>query len=203
MNNCDPQLIHILPQGAFASEVFSLARTLGFSEFKFYDDHPKPGTLNLKDLPKNGVACVAVGDPATRKTIVKRLAPALDLPSLIHPQALLMETGKITIGKGCIITAGVILTTNIKVGDFVLLNLHSSVGHNCVLGDFSSLMPGARLSGGVILEKAVYIGTNACVLPNIRIGENAVVGAGAVVTKDVAANTTVVGVPAKPKTQTN
>ena len=58
-------------------------------------------------------------------------------------------------------------------------------------------MPGARLSGGVSLEDEVFIGTNASILPGLHIGKGASIGAGAVVTKDVPANTIVKGVPAK------
>ena len=53
------------------------------------------------------------------------------------------------------------------------------------------------ISGTIILKKDCWIGAGAIIMPNITIGERAIVGAGAVVTKDVDADTVVVGVPAK------
>jgi sugar O-acyltransferase (sialic acid O-acetyltransferase NeuD family) len=188
--------LHILPHGGFSREIKALAMALGYSEFNFYDDF-KAG-LKIEELPEKGVAVFATGNPKTRKKLLSKVSPSLQFPTLIHPSVILMEPKSYRLGRGCIIAAGSILTSNIEIGDFVNINLHCSIGHDCVLGDFASLMPGVRLSGGVILEESVYLGTNAVVLPNLKIGKNAIIGAGAVVTKDVPANTTVVGVPAKP-----
>jgi acetyltransferase-like isoleucine patch superfamily enzyme len=66
-----------------------------------------------------------------------------------------------------------------------------------VLDDFVSVFPGATISGDVHLGEGVTIGTGANVLPGISIGRYALVGAGAVVTRDVPDGVTVAGVPAK------
>lgn len=139
---------------------------------------------------------LAIGSSAARKKIFMGLKPGFNFPKLIHPAATLMSPESINLGKGSIISAGSILTVNIRMGDFVIINLHASVGHDCILGNFVSLMPGARLSGGVTLEDEVYVGTNATILPGLRVGKGATIGAGAVVTKNVSAYSTVVGVPA-------
>jgi sugar O-acyltransferase (sialic acid O-acetyltransferase NeuD family) len=190
--------LHILPAGGFSHEVAALALACDFSDSCYYDDYKQEaGIKSPSELKLGAPVALAIGSSEERKNIYTSLKGDYHFPSLIHPSALLMSPDTIRIGKGAIICAGSILTTNISLGDFVIINLHSSVGHDCILGDFVSLMPGARLSGGVILEDGVYVGTNASILPGLRIGAGATIGAGAVVTKDVAPNSTVVGVPAK------
>jgi acetyltransferase EpsM len=78
-----------------------------------------------------------------------------------------------------------------------MANRHASAGHDCVFGDFCTIGPSSTVCGGCILEDGVYVGAGAVVLPKIRIGRNSVVGAGAVVTRDVPSHTAVAGNPAK------
>jgi acetyltransferase-like isoleucine patch superfamily enzyme len=65
-----------------------------------------------------------------------------------------------------------------------------------VLGDFVQLSPGVRITGNCFIDDYTMLGTNAVVVPKVRIGKNVVVGAGAVVTRDVPDNVMVAGVPA-------
>jgi sugar O-acyltransferase (sialic acid O-acetyltransferase NeuD family) len=165
---------------------------------EFYDHHVKGNQIkSVSELIPNSDVALAIGSSQERKKIYQSLSNNYNFPSLIHPSSLLMSSAEISIGKGAIICAGTILTTHISIGDFVVLNLHCSIGHDCVLGNFVSLMPGARLSGGVTVEDDVFIGTNASVLPGLRLGKGSTIGAGAVVTKNVPANTVVSGIPAK------
>jgi acetyltransferase-like isoleucine patch superfamily enzyme len=106
--------------------------------------------------------------------------------------------------KGNIITAGARFTNNIELGNFGIFNLNCTIGHDCIIDDFVNIAPGANISGNVELRKGVYIGTGASVLQGesinkkLVIGEFSTVGAGAVVTKDIEADTIVVGIPAHP-----
>jgi len=72
------------------------------------------------------------------------------------------------------------------------------VDHECVLGDGVHIMGGASIAGRVAIGDFSTVGTNATILPDLKIGRNVYVGAGAVVIKDIEDNTVVVGVPAKP-----
>lgn len=141
---------------------------------------------------------ISIGDPRVKAKIYKRLkAHNYSYPVVIHPSALLMNKNSIHIGQGTIITAGVILTTDIHVGNHVLLNLNCTVGHDVSIGDCTSVMPGVNISGNVQIGKEVLIGTGATILNGIKIGDGAVIGAGAVVTRDVQPGCTVAGVPAR------
>jgi serine acetyltransferase len=109
----------------------------------------------------------------------------------------------VVIGAGSIICAQASLTTNIRVGRHVHIDRLVTIGHDAVIGDFSTLHPAVVISGDVHMGAGAVIGSNACVLEGLRLGARATVGAGAVVTRDVPQAVTVVGVPARPVDRLN
>jgi sugar O-acyltransferase (sialic acid O-acetyltransferase NeuD family) len=122
------------------------------------------------------------------------------LATLVHPRV--EKSRWVTIGSGVVICAGNILTTNITIGDNVQINLDCTVGHDVQLAEYATLAPGVHVSGCVTVGRRVYIGTGAVIINGtqqepLTIGDDAVVGAAACVTRSVAAGATVVGVPAK------
>jgi acetyltransferase-like isoleucine patch superfamily enzyme len=80
-----------------------------------------------------------------------------------------------------------------------LLTLEDNVmiSYGCFIFMHDSSVPEIAV-GKVVIKKGAYLGLSSVVLPDVTIGEGAVVGACALVTKDVAPHTTVVGIPAKP-----
>ena len=78
------------------------------------------------------------------------------------------------------------------------MNLACTIGHDTILENFVSLMPAVNVSGEVILEEAVYVGTGAKIINQVSVGKNTTIGAGALVSKSIPANCTAVGIPAKP-----
>ncbi len=154
---------------------------------------------NLSDLNNYRESlslCVAVANPLIRRALIGKITNSnLDFPILIHPGSQTGDKNNV-VGKGCIITAGSILTTKIDLGDFVIVNLASTIGHDSDIGNFSSIMPGCSISGNVSLGKACLMGTGARVLQNISIGDESVIGAGAVVTKSFGNKVKLLGIPA-------
>jgi UDP-3-O-[3-hydroxymyristoyl] glucosamine N-acyltransferase len=106
-------------------------------------------------------------------------------------------SGSARIGPGGLIGPVAVIGSNVVCGAFFMANRVASAGHDCVFGDFCTIGPSSSICGGCVLEDGVYIGAGAVLLPKVRIGRNAVIAAGAVVTRDVASHTVVAGNPAK------
>ncbi|HAV03288.1 MAG TPA: acetyltransferase, partial [Chryseobacterium sp.] len=70
--------------------------------------------------------------------------------------------------------------------------------HDTIIKDYCSFMPSVNISGEVTIEQGVYAGTGTKIINLLEIGENTIIGAGAVVSKSLPANCTAVGIPAKP-----
>jgi sugar O-acyltransferase (sialic acid O-acetyltransferase NeuD family) len=141
---------------------------------------------------------VGTGSPQTNKIMVERARDAglLPLPTFVHPRALVQNI--FDIGVGGIITPGCVLTTGIHIGDYVVLNLNCTVGHDASIDEYSVCLPGSHISGNVHLSERCMIGSGAVIREKISVAPDTIIGAQACVVKDInKPNTTVVGVPAK------
>lgn len=207
------QDIVIVGAGGFGREVKMLIDQINEKEntyniLGFYDDNTSlPDMINgvpylgtIDDLMKTENAlniALGVGVPKTKSQIVKRLASQnFKFPILIHPNVLIGKDD-VRIGKGTIVCAGNVITCNIAIGEFVTLNLSCTVGHDTIIEDFASFMPSVNISGEVHIKKKVYVG-GAKIINQLTLGDNTIVGAGAVVSKSLPPNCTAVGIPAKP-----
>ncbi len=141
---------------------------------------------------------IAIADPVVRKEIVESIKnDKLDFPVIKHPHNFLGDDRTNQFGRGCIITAGNIFTTNVHLNEFVIVNLACTIGHDVQIGSFSTLMPACSISGNVKIGESTLIGSGARILQNITVGNRCKVGGGAVVVKDSRSDVTLVGVPAK------
>lgn len=139
----------------------------------------------------------AIGDPVIKKKVMDKLDGSKNkYPVLIHPSVICSD--RVSFGEGSIICAGNIITVNVEIGKHVIINLDCTIGHDANIGDYSTVLPSVNVSGFVKAEECVSVGTGSAVIQGVNIGRNTVVGAGAVVVKDLPANCTAVGSPAKP-----
>lgn len=141
----------------------------------------------------------AVGQSKTRRRIIQRVKDAVSdvrFAVLIDPSVEL--SGSVSIGAGTIICAHSILTVNITVGEHVIINLDCTVGHDAVIHDYATLYPSVNISGNTTLGYCCEMGTGSQIIQAKTVGDETIVGAGAVVVSDIPPKCTAVGCPAKP-----
>lgn len=153
-------------------------------------------TDNVKSYLDAYFVC-AVGASKVREKIInnlKQVHPDIKFATLIDPS---VEMSKlVSIGEGTIICAHTILTVNISVGKHVIINLDCTVGHDAVLGDYVTLYPSVNVSGATNIGKSSELGTGMQIIQGKAVGEYSIVGAGAVVVKDISKKCVAVGSPA-------
>lgn len=141
-------------------------------------------------------AIVAVGYNGVRRNFAEQLTvQGFELISAVHPSANIASTA--TIGRNTVIAAGALVCAHCQIGDSVILNTGCIVDHESVVSTASHVCPGARIAGRVVIESGAFVGIGSTVIQCLRVGCEAVIGAGAVVIADVPSMATVVGVPAR------
>ncbi|QJR34118.1 acetyltransferase [Gemmatimonas groenlandica] len=139
---------------------------------------------------------VAVGNPALKHRLVQRVrSPLTTFPTIVHPSVVMGR--RVSLGEGTVVGAGAVFTVDIRVGAFVTVGIGCTVSHDDVLCDYATLAPGVNISGNVRVGEGTDVGTGSQVIQGVSIGEWSIVGSGAVVCRDLPANVTAVGVPAK------
>lgn len=116
------------------------------------------------------------------------------LTNFIHPSVDLTMT---RLGIGNYIQEGVILQAEVEIGDNSSIHMGSLIGHESKIGCSVFIAHAVSISGCCDIGDGCFIGTNATILPRIKIGKWSIIGAGAVVTKDLPDYSVAVGNPAR------
>jgi sugar O-acyltransferase (sialic acid O-acetyltransferase NeuD family) len=180
-------------------------------ELVFVDDNPPATYINghrvlsysqwLAEPAARRYITLAIANGAIRQKLAERCAA--DGVQFWQARAdSVVQMDDVHLGPGAVLSPFVTLTSNIRIGAHFHANLYSYVEHDCVIGDYVTFAPGVKCNGNVHIEDHVYVGSGAVIKQGkpghpLVIGRGAVVGMGAVVTKSVAAGTTVVGNPAR------
>jgi sugar O-acyltransferase (sialic acid O-acetyltransferase NeuD family) len=177
----------------------------------FVDDHPLEPQLNghpvitykqwLTEPAASRHICFAIGSSKVREALLTRCtSDGVAIFDIKAANVIIMDN--VEIGPGVILSPFVTLTSNIRIGYQFHANIYSYVAHDCTVGDFVTFAPGVHCNGNVVIEDHAYIGTGAILRQGkpdepLLIGRGAVVGMGAVVTKNVAPGSIVIGNPAR------
>jgi len=148
----------------------------------------------LKDIVGHSLI-ITIGNNEIRQ---KRQQEAIDLGRLLtnfiaNPQNYYASAP----GKGSVILQGAIVNVGALIGDGAILNSGAVVEHDCAVGSFAHLSPGSVMAGGSQIGDCSWLGTNACIIPGKFVTNNVVIGAGAVVTRDITESGTYAGIPAR------
>ncbi len=195
--------IAIIGAGGHGKVIADLALKNGYKEVVFIDDNliGKCMGFNIVGTCANigqindGKTdfIIAVGNNAIRKRIVERYK--INCATLIHPSA---QIGlNVKIGKGTVIMSGAVINPCATVGNHCIINTCAVIEHDCVIEDCVHISPSVAVGGTVHIGECTHVGIGAVVKNNVEICNNCIIGAGAVVVKDVVESATYVGIPAK------
>jgi sugar O-acyltransferase (sialic acid O-acetyltransferase NeuD family) len=195
--SADDHSIYIVGSGGHARVVADILIAAGQMPTAFIDEpHAGESRLGLPvigagDVGSDVRVIVAIGDNEVRERVAQdyhRFATA------IHPRATIAPD--LQIGCGTVIMAGVVLSVGVSIGNHCIVNTHASIDHDVVLDEFVHVGPGATLGGSVRVGRASVVSLGANIIHGRTIGRDTIIGAGAVVLRDVPERVVAVGVPA-------
>jgi sugar O-acyltransferase (sialic acid O-acetyltransferase NeuD family) len=212
------KLVGVYGASGFGREVMPLVRSqfaadlaAGSATLVFIDDNASNRSVNGHAVISFAEFCsidvvtklvgIAIADGGIRrKLVLKCLEMGIEPLRIVASSALFLDEN--VIGEGAIFCPYTMVTSNVRIGKYFHCNIYSYVAHDCVIGDFVTFAPGVKCNGNVHIENYAYVGTGAILRQGkadapLVVGEGAVIGMGAVVTKSVAPGTTVVGNPAR------
>ena len=193
--------IAIIGNGGFAREI---ACNLKKDSYKFYINKKFITKENINtvsaiediDFNKSKIL-VCIGDQLIRKKIVESFPQNASYMTYIDKYAVILNKETVSIACGSIITPGCLLTTNINIGKFTIVNLNTTIGHDTNIGNFVTISPGVNISGNVSIGNNNFYGTNVSIRDNITTCDDVVVGIGSTVIKNIQKPGTYYGSPIK------
>ncbi len=216
MNN-----IAIYGAGGFGKEILCLINLINsikptWNVIGFYDDNINKkhsyifglkilgGLEELNKYDKTLSLVFSIGNPTIVKNIVHNFNNSNILfPNIISPDCIFLDEKSASLGHGNLIMPQSLISCNVTIGDFNLMNCGTSIGHDSMIGSFNSFMSYSKISGEVNIGDSNYFGACSLVLQQIKIGNNTVIGASSVIMRNTEDENTYLGNPAvkilKPK----
>ncbi|WP_028559705.1 acetyltransferase [Paenibacillus pinihumi] len=205
----DKEKLVIWGCGGMGREIRYLCEELGREVVGFLDERPEecgqivdgiPVLVDLGDMDLRqqeiAVVCAGVGDPALKRKFVQKTREyGMRLAGpLIHPSVRLPPGSRL--GIGAIVCAGSVISINVRIEDFVIINTNVTVAHDTSIAAYATISPGVNISGNVSVGEGVFIGTGSAIREKVSIGGWSVIGGGSFVKDDVPKCMLYAGVPA-------
>lgn len=198
--------VYMVGGGGHGKVILGVLQELGYHCEAVFDDNESSWGGSLKGAPIIGpverLGCsirrptvIALGDNLLRRQIAERF-PGIWL-TIVHPSAQVDRS--VSLGTGTVVLQRAVIQADARVGRHAIVNTAATIDHDCLLGDYVHVGPGSHLAGNVTIETGVFLGIGSVVVPGKRIGAWTTVGAGGVVTADLADKVLAIGVPARPR----
>ena len=157
--------------------------------------HQVIGTIKDWVPSSNEVFTCCLGSPVVKHTVVALLkGKGAVFTSIIHTSTVIADNA--VIGEGAIIYPNAFISCNTTIGSFVTI-LMSALGHDAVVGDYTTISAFCDITGYVNVGQGVFMGSHVTIIPNMVIGDGAYLGAGSVVVTPIKPNVKVMGNPAR------
>lgn len=199
--------------GGFGREIACLVNIINaekptFNFIGFFDDGRLKGEMNEYGEVLGGIEVlnnwnrplsivVAIGNPHIVEKIVSNINnPLIEFPNLISPDVKYLDQKTCSMGVGNVICTGCLFSCNTQIGNFNQFNGFITVGHDVIIGDFNSMMPGVRISGEVTIGNRNFWGFNSGIIQQKTVGNDVTIGAGAILLRKPKDGCTYVGIPA-------
>ncbi|NHN29801.1 acetyltransferase [Paenibacillus sp. S3N08] len=195
--------------GGHGREVLHLCGQIGIEVAGFLDERPEFKGQIIDDIPVLGdlpdisslqeqvkIVCAGVGDPFLKKRLVEKTRKfGFQLAdTLVHPSVFISKRNHL--GVGNVICEGTIITTNVVIDNFVIINRGVNISHDDRIEDYVTVAPGVQIGGNVTIQEGAYIGIGSSIREKTTIGSWSVIGGGSFVKEDVPKQTLYAGVPA-------
>ena len=202
----DGRSLVLLGGGGHAAVVAEAARSSGWTLSGYLDDAEHIETAarlglqrlgairDIDRIPTPALGHAAVGDARLRRRWLDALGDRT-APAIVHETAVVSPSA--SLAEGSFIGPRAVVNAGAVVGRGVIVNSAAIIEHDCVLEAFCHVAPGAAMGGSAVAGEESTIGLNASVLPGVRIGASATLGAGAVAVTDLPDGATAVGIPAR------
>jgi len=176
-----------------------VCQTTEFPQNNFFKGRPLIVSNNwLNEIEKLGINKALCLDPINqkRKNHINLIREkGFQLISAIHPSALILPEAKIS--DGVWVNARAVIGYKAELASGVIINTGSQIDHHNIIEECSQVDPGVITSGNVVLRECCHVHTGTTIINRVKIGNNAIIGAGSVVLEDIPSDSTAYGVPAK------
>lgn len=202
----------IIGAGTYGEVYLAYLQEAGVDVVGFLDDNPKYVNQNVRGIPVLGsiskldtlketdgieaVYCPLGNNQLRVRFLEYSRKLGYKTPNFIHPSVIISPN--VSIGEGVYVLLGTTIMPHTTIKDYVMISMGVHLAHHCVLDEGVFLSTGCNFGASIHAHKYAYCGISSTIMTGLReLGEDCLIGAGAVVIRDVPDKAVMAGVPAK------